>query len=51
MLLLSFYLDDEAACGDELFDELDHQVDVKEGKKVTVACPGGCIKLKMVSLF
>ena len=51
MLLFSFYLDDETACGDELFDELDHQVDVKEGKKVTVACPGGCIKLKMVSLF
>ena len=51
MLLFSFYLDDEAACGDELFDELEHQVDVKEGNKVTVACPGGCIKMKMVSLF
>ena len=51
MLLFSFYLDDEAACGDELVDKFDHQIDVKEGKKVTLACPGGCIKLKMVSSF
>ena len=51
MMLFSFYLDDEAACGDELVDKFDHQIDVKEGKKVTLACPGGCIKLKMVSSF